>query len=363
MKKIMIISNVSNALDFRRELIYALTKKYKVAIVCEDERYIPQYKEMGCEHIKSRSSQYGKNPIQEMTTIVDYKRIIKQWQPDVVVTYTIKPNIYAGIACASLGVPYIANITGLSEAIISGGMLRVILLFLYRFGLRKAKRVVFQNNSTRELFSRKKIISNNAVTVAGSGVNLEEHPFEKYPPDNGRLLFLTMGRIIKAKGIEELLGAAKRIKKQYPEVTFKLLGTIYENYDDVIAKAVEQGLIEFEGQQSDVQPYLKSSHATIHASYHEGMSNTLLETASAGRPIIASAIPGCQEAFEEGVSGIGFLPKNEDDLVRAIEQFIKLPYTTKEAMGVAGRKKMEREFDRKKVTQTHLDIIESIIGG
>lgn len=363
MKKVMIISNVSDALDFRRELIEKLTRKYDVTIVCEDERYIPQYKTIGCGYIKSKSSQHGTNPLQELETVSDYKRILRENHPDLVITYTIKPNIYGGIACASQGVPYIANVTGLSEAIISGGLLSKVLLLLYRYGLRKASKVIFQNNSTSELFRSNLIIKDNAITVAGSGVNLQEHPFEEYPEESDELVFLSLGRIIKAKGIDELLGAAERIKTKYPYARFKLLGTIHENYDSKIDEAVKAGTVEFEGQQTDVQFYLRNSHATIHASYHEGMSNALLETASAGRPILASAIPGCQETFDEGVSGIGFRPKDEDDLVRAIEQFIQLSYGVKRNMGIAGRQKMEREFDRNKVTQTHLDVIESIIGG
>ena len=359
----MIISNVSAALDFRRELIEELCKKYKVSIVCKDERYIPRYRALGCEFIKCNSSQHGTNPAQELKTIIDYKHIIKKWKPNLVITYTIKPNIYAGIACASINVSYIANITGLSEAIIRGGLLSKVLLSLYRYSLRKANKVIFQNSSDRELFKKNKIINHNDIIVAGSGVNLDEHPFEKYPDETGELVFLTLGRIIKAKGIDELLGAAKRIKKKYPFVVFRLLGTIHENYDDIVEQAINHGTIEFKGQQSDVQPFLRESHATIHASYHEGMSNALLETASAGRPIIASAIPGCQETFEEGISGIGFEPGNEDDLVRAIEQFINLPYIEKKKMGVAGRKKMEKEFDRNIVTRININVIEGIFGG
>ena len=362
MKKIMVICNVSNALDFRRELLVELVKTYKVIIVCEDERYIPQYKNIGCEYVKSKSSQHGMNPLKEIQTIMDYKKIIKRENPDLVVTYTIKPNIYAGICCASLNVPYIANITGLSEAIINEGLFRNTLLLFYRYGLRKARKIIFQNNNSRELFEQHKIIKDNAITVAGSGVNLSEHYFEDYPEESEDLVFITLGRIIKAKGIDELLGAATKIKKKYPFVTFRLLGTIYENYEGLIIDSVKKGIIVYEGQKKDVHPYIKNSHATIHASYHEGMSNALLETASAGRPIIASAIPGCQETFDEGVSGIGFKPKDEKDLYRAIEQFIQLPYKEKEKMGIAGRKKMENEFDRKKVTKTHLEIIETIIG-
>lgn len=362
MKRIVIISNVSDALDFRKELIEALCKKYHMTIVCEDERYIPQYRAIGCDYIKAKSSQHGMNPAQEIATVFDYKRILRKAKPDIVVSYTIKPNIYGGMACASLKIPYVANVTGLSEAIVSGGWLSKALLVLYRYGLRQADKVIFQNNNIRELFFHHRIIRNNAITVAGSGVNLQEHPFEIYPKQTGRLVFLTLGRIIKAKGIDELIGAASRIKMKYPFVEFKLLGTIHENYGDKIKKAVLEGTIVYEGQQADVQFYLKNSHATIHPSYHEGMSNALLETASAGRPILASAIPGCQETFDEGISGIGFRPKDVNDLVRAIEQFIQMPYGEKEKMGIAGRRKMEREFDRKKVTSIHLGVIESIIG-
>jgi len=361
-KTVVILCNVSNVLDFRRDLIRELTHKYHVTIVCEDERYIPSYREMGCNYIHSRSSQHGTNPFMELVTIVDYIRILRAIKPELVITYTIKPNIYGGMACALLHLPYITNITGLSDAIVSGGAMSRLLLLMYRLALRKTDTIVFQNTSSAELFERRRISRGNSIVVSGSGVNLDEHPYEQYPENSGELTLLTLGRIMKAKGIDELLEAAEIIRKQYPFVHFKLLGTIHENYETKIAQAVSVGTVEYCGHTEDVRPFLKDSHATIHASYHEGMSNALLETASTGRPIIATNIPGCRETFDEGITGIGFKPKDSNDLVRAIEQFIAIPYKKKKRMGLAGRKKMEREFDRRDVTSKHLAIIERAIG-
>ena len=125
-------------------------------------------------------------------------------------------------------------------------------------------------------------------------------------------------------------------------------------------EAIASGVLEHIENQRDVRPFYAESHAIIHPSYHEGMSNVLLEAAAAGRPVLASNVPGCRETFDEGVSGMGFEPRNVDDLVRAIEQFIALPHEQKATMGCAGREKVEREFDRKIVVDAYMKEIQKI---
>ena len=166
-------------------------------------------------------------------------------------------------------------------------------------------------------------------------------------------------RIMKYKGIDEVPSAVKVIKKEYPKVTFRFLGSFEEDYRDVIEQAQKNNEIEYYGNRPDVHSFIKNSHATINATHHEGMSNVLQETAAAGRPVIATNIPGCIETFEPYVSGIPFEPKDPEDLVRAIKEFIELPYEKKAEMGAEGRKRMERIFDRKKVVNKYLEQIET----
>ena len=167
---------------------------------------------------------------------------------------------------------------------------------------------------------------------------------------------------MRDKGTDELLEAAKTIKEKYPTTTFRLIGFFDDDYEEKIRKAEREGIIEYIGQQKDIHPWLKNTHAAIHPSYHEGMSNVLLEAAATGRPVLASDIPGCREAFEEGVSGLGFRARDIDELVKTIEAFIVLPYSRKAQMGKEGRRKMEMEFDRKVVVGSYMEEIRLICG-
>ncbi len=361
-RKILILANHFVTLFlFRRELIERLLAEGNEVILSlpEDEknRY---FAERGCKVISTPMDRHGKNPLEDIRLFRNYEKMIRRTGPDVVLTYTIKPNVYGGMACARAGVPYIANITGLGTAVANDGAMQKLTLTLYRMGLRKAEKVFFQNRSNADF-----MLSHHAVRTAydvlpGSGVDLETNPYEPYPPEDGGLVFLTIGRVMRDKGTDELLAAARKIKEKHKNVTFRLLGFYDGDYKEKVDAAVKEGVVEYLGQQDDVHACIKASHATIHPSYHEGMSNVLLESAAAGRPVLASSIPGCRETFDEGVSGIGFESKNIDDLLRAIERFIALPHEKKAAMGKAGREKTEREFDREIVVGAYLKEIHKI---
>jgi galacturonosyltransferase len=192
-------------------------------------------------------------------------------------------------------------------------------------------------------------------------VNLEQHNFEEYPDDDKKINFLFIGRIMKEKGTGELLQAAKIVKDKYPYVQFDLLGFSEEDYSQRLDELTKLGIIHYYGQQDDVHSFIKKSHATILPSYHEGLANSLLESASSGRPVLASRVPGCIETFNENVSGLGFEVKSVDSLVESIVKFINLPYDQKKEMGIAGRRKMENEFDRNLVIDAYVDEIKKTI--
>ena len=316
----------------------------------------------GCIFEPYAFNRHGTNPLAEMRMIRDYKKIIKRVSPDVVLTYTIKPNIYGGMACASLGVPYVANITGLGTAVENGGILQKITLTLYKIGLRKAQNVFFQNSSNLDFMLKHGIIKGAYDLLPGSGVNLERHYFEEYPKDNDSLTLLFIGRLMKDKGIEELIEASKVICHKHNNIKFVAIGDCEADYKERLNSIQTNCPIQFLGHQADVHSYIKNSHAVILPSYHEGMANVLLEAAAGGRPVLASDISGCRETFDEGVSGFGFKPRDVDSLCEAIEKFIALPYEKKAEMGRAGRRKMEREFDRKIVVDKYMEIINEIKG-
>lgn len=187
----------------------------------------------------------------------------------------------------------------------------------------------FQNKTNRMFFEDNKIVSSKTRLIPGSGVNIQQHKYESYPLNDEKIRFLFIGRIMKSKGIEELLEASKLVKAKYPNVQFDLIGGIEENYIEQIDKLESLDIIKYHGQQDDVHSFIKNSHATILPSYHEGLANVLLESASSGRPVLSSKVPGCVETFEEGLSGYGFESKNVESLRNAIINFINLPYDQK----------------------------------
>jgi galacturonosyltransferase len=287
--------------------------------------------------------------------------LLKNIEPDIVFTYTVKPNVYAGMACASLNIPYVSNITGLGTAIENGGMMQKFLLLLYRYGLRKAQKVFFQNDDNCKFMLSKGVVKGPYEILPGSGVNLSEHKAEAYPELNDFLVFVIIGRIMKSKGADEVLYASKKIRERYPNVIFRMIGDFEDAYQDKVNAAVKSGEIEYLGRQSNIHVCLKDSHAIVHASYHEGMSNVMLETASCGRPVIATDVPGCRETYDDGISGISFKAKDSADTVRAVREFLNLPYLKKVEMGMAGRKKMEKEFDRNFIVKTYMETIDEIL--
>jgi glycosyltransferase involved in cell wall biosynthesis len=357
MQKILVLTNSINGLySFRRELVERLIKdNYEVTISAPEGTKSSYFDNMGCKLIYTSINRRGINPAADFKLFYYYFKIIRKVKPNVVLTYTIKPNVYGGLVCRLLKVPYIANITGLGTSIENKGALRTISLFLYKVGLKKAHAVFFQNRSNKEYFIKKKIVDENiSREIPGSGVNINYHIFEEYPTNDEIIKFLFIGRIMKAKGIDELLEAAQMIKKIYPKTEFHFVGDKEENFDVKLNNLTSKGIIHYHGRQENVHYFIKNCHATINPSYHEGMSNVLLESASTGRPVLASKISGCKETFDEGISGFGFEVRNVDSLVGTIIKFIELPYDDKKKMGIAGRKKMEKEFDRRLVVEAYL---------
>jgi glycosyltransferase involved in cell wall biosynthesis len=363
MKKVLILSNHHvYTYNLRKEIIQKiLYENYEVYLVLPYGEKVERLMEIGCKFIDLPLDRRGINPINDLKLLFSYYRIIKKIKPSVVLSYTIKPNIYGGIASKSTNTPYLANVTGIGTSINNKGLIQKITLTLYKFGLKKAACVFFQNELNRQLFIDKHIVNGKTKLIPGSGVNLNYHCFEDYPDSDDIIKFLFIGRIMKDKGIDELLEAAQKVKCMYPNVQFDLVGYCEENYTKRLSDFENRGIIKYYGQQDDVHSFIKGAHAIIHPSYHEGMANVLLEAASTGRPVLASNIPGCRETFDEGISGYGFEVRNTLALVNTIEKFIQLPYEKKKQMGIAGRSKVEREFDRQIVIDSYMEEINKIL--
>lgn len=360
---VLILANsLSGLYSFRKEVIEAILKEgYNVMISSphdleEKEEY---FRSIGCEFEFTEIDRRGTNPVRDLSLIRKYKKLIRKTRPLVILTYTIKPNIYGGIAARRLHIPQMANITGLGTAIENPGLLQKFTVLMYRFGLKKAE-IVFYQNSSIQAFCNEHHIGEAGLLLPGSGVNLEWHSFQEYPLENTKMKFNFIGRVMKDKGVKEYLEAAHYIRDKYPQTEFHILGACEEHYDDILKELQDKGVIVWHGAVSDVRPYIKDSMCTVHPSYHEGMANVLLETCAGGRPVIACDINGCREAVDDGVNGYLCVVKDIDDLINKIEKFILLPYEQKVKMGLAARKKMEQEFDRIIVIKAYLKEINAL---
>ncbi|MEW9671330.1 glycosyltransferase family 4 protein [Ammoniphilus sp. 3BR4] len=358
MAKILILTNNDVGLyKFRKELIKELVKKYEVYVSLPYGDLIPKLEELGCNFIETPISRRGTNPITDFKLLMNYRKIIKNIKPNVVLTYTIKPNVYGGLACRMSDVPYIANITGLGTAVENKGVLQKITLFLYKESLTKANCVFFQNRDNEAFFYEMKITSGKHRLIPGSGVNLQHYSLLDYPSDK-IINFLFIARVMKEKGIDHYLDVAKYIRGKYPNTAFHILGFCEDVYEEKLRSLHDKGIIQYHGMQNDVRKFHEFSHCTIHPTYYpEGMSNVLLESAACGRPIITTNRAGCREIVDDGENGYVVEQQDSQDLIEKVERFLKLDQETKMQMGLAGRIKVENEFNRRIVVDAYLEEI------
>lgn len=353
MKKVLILTNSSGGLyDFRGEFMEALCAEYEVWVSMPDDVKEKELVEMGCHIIKTPINRRGINPLEDLKLYRAYGKIMKELCPFLVVTYTIKPNIYGGFAAGMKKIPYIATITGLGGAFDRTGLLLKLIVGMYRAGLKRAACVFFQNEENKRIFQDMGITARKTRMVMGSGVSLEKHRYEPYP-EREETHFLFVGRVMKERGILEYIEAAKRLHSD--RVFFDIMGYCDEDYQAQLDELEKEGVIRQIGFHTQVHEFLAAADAIVVASFHEGMSNALIEGAATGRPVIASNISGCKEAFEEGVTGFGFTPGKAEELIAAMEKFLALSTQERAGMGRRGREKMEREFDRKQVTAAYME--------
>lgn len=352
--KILILTNNSDGLfGFRHELIEKLVNDNHIIIISTpDNGFFDRLSMMGCHIIETPVDRRGINPLTDFRLLLQYRSLIRREKPDFVITYTIKPNIYGGMVCRFLRVPYAVNITGLGTAFQKRGVLRTLVTVLYRMGLKRAKVVFFENEDNLRLLVEERIVSaGQTCLLPGAGVNLDDFRLLPYPEDSGATRFLFMGRVMREKGVDQLFAAMERLHSEGFSCTLDVLGHYEEDYADAMARWEAAGWLRYHGYQTDVRPYIANCHCFVLPSWHEGMANTNLEAAASGRPVITSDIPGCREAVEDGVSGFLCKPQNAESLYQAMKRFLTLSQPQRQAMGQAGRKRMEAIFDKKAVVR------------
>lgn len=360
-KKIMMLVNHDIVIyNFRLELVERLINDgYEVYISSPYGERIDDLIELGCRYYPVNIDRHGINLFYEVKLIRYYRKILRKVHPLVVLSYTIKPNLYGGMAAKAFRIPYIANITGLGTAVENKGIIQKLIIMLYKIAFSRIHCVFFQNSENRQFFVDHGIVPKKHQIIPGSGVNLERFTLLPYP-NNNTVEFAFISRIMKEKGIEQYLQAATYIRNKYSYTRFHICGFCEDDYENVLNEYEKEGIIIYHGMVRDIKEILKEIHCTILPSYFEGMSNALLESAASGRPIIATMIAGCQETFDENISGFGVEVRNLKDLIDKIEKFLKLSDNERKEMGIQARRKMEKEFDRQIVVNEYIKQIHYI---
>lgn len=361
MARILILANHYNTLRiFRRELICNLSKNNDVFIVippCDDDnkKILESY---GADVQFIQMERRGMNPIKDISLLIRYNSIIKRICPDKVITYTIKCNIYGAMACKWRKIPIYVNITGLGSTFQNNGITRKFVSLLYRISLNKAECIFFENSGNRDTLVNDGIVKDRqAVVMPGAGVNLNEFSACDYPSKNEPIRFLFVGRIMKEKGVDELFYAIEKIKRKYENIYFDFIGWYEDDYKTIVESLQDKGYVRFYGFQLDVRSFIRKAYCIVLPSYHEGMSNTLLEGAAMCRPLITSNIHGCMEAVQDGRSGYLAEVKNAESLYEKMVEFIELPYEQKREMGLSGRAYMKKRFDKDYVVDKTVKVI------
>ena len=351
MSKILIITNHSYMLyRFRLELIQELMKTHEVVLSMPFVGHEDDFKALGIRCIETDVDRRGINPKTDLKLFSTYRKLLKDERPDMVITYSIKPNIYGGIACRMAGIPYCANVQGLGTAFQRKGLAQFVTV-LYKLALSKAKTVFFENEANAAEFRKRKIICAEKETILpGAGINLDAYPYMPYP-ENDAVHFLYLGRIMKEKGMDELFAAMRRLHEKYGNKVILDLVGFYDDdyYKEQVDRFVADGIAVFHGFQTDPLPYYAAADCVVLPSYHEGMSNVLLEAAAVGRPIITSDIPGCREAVEDGKTGMLCEVKDTDSLYEQMCRMADASFAERQSMGQAAHEKMVQEFDKQRV--------------
>lgn len=356
-KKILILSNHFITLyNFRKELIKKLNDEgHEVYISVPQSNDNKFFKYMGCKIIETPVDRRGINPAKDFGLILKYIKIMKEVKPDVIFSYTIKPNIYGSIASNITKNMQINNITGTGATFLKRSFVSEVAKLLYKLSVKKSYKVFFQNSGDKDLFVKNCMVKDNYGMLPGSGVNLDQFQVSDFPLVK-EINFIFIGRVMELKGIDQYLETAKVIKEEYSNTNFFIAGFIEEEkYKLIIDDYNSKGIVNYIGFQKDIKSWIEKCHCTILPSHGgEGVPNVLLESAAMGRVCIASSISGSKDVIDDGVTGYLFETGSAQDLTDKVKKFLNLSFDDKVRMGLAGRAKVEREFDRNIIINAYM---------
>lgn len=356
-KALIIAEDARSLILTRKELLLAIQNRgYSIDIFTPIDENCQLLSEMGFRVIDASFDRRSMNPFNDLKLFFKYIKLTQE-KYDFAITYSIKANIYGGIAMRIKNIPYYINVTGTGSAFYKGGLLKAIIKMMYKPSSRYAKGVFFENSDDRDVFVNYKLCQKEATYVlSGAGINTDEFEYRAFP-QNPITKFLYIGRLMEEKGIEDLYPIIKEFNDSNKKAVFEFLGDFEDEYKDLFQKFLLLDNVVYHGYNSNVKAYIESADCLILPSYHEGMANVLLEAGALGRPLITSDIAGCREAVEDGKNGYLFRVKDTEDIKDKINRFLSLSFQEKEAMGKYSREFIVRNFERKNVVDTVINII------
>lgn len=365
--KIAIVLNTSwNIYNFRMNFVRELIRNgHEIHTVAPYDDFTPLLQEAGCIHHDIRMDSRGANPIKDSALIAELFFTYRKIRPDVILHYTIKPNVYGTLAAAMLKIPVINNVCGLGTVFLKDNLVSKVAMVLYKMSFRFANKVFFQNPDDLNLFVGNNLVDKEAVDLLpGSGVDLQKF----YPVEynrNKKFTFLLISRLISDKGIFEYIEAVKKLKRDGVDARFQILGSKDPEHKrgiklDVIDEWIQSETIEYLGTAVDVREHLHKADCVVLPSYREGTPRTLLEAASSAKPIIATDVPGCNHVVSHGFNGLLCKMKDPNDLAEKMKSIVGMPDEALSTLGKNGRRKMEQEYNESLVINKYLSALSKI---
>ena len=363
------INSSWNIINFRKGLIKALQEQgYRVVALAPADAWSARFAELGVDHIPVEMDKQGVSPVNDLRLLARYHRVLRRLKPDIFLGYTAKPNIWGSLAAHALGIPVINNVSGLGTAFIKQGLLTRIVTGLYTFAFRRSHTVFFQNRDDRDLFVEKRIVTpEKAKLLPGSGINLEAFSPGSAAGGVGGFTFLLVARLLWDKGVGEYVEAARIVRAEAPDAHFQLLGFLDVPNRTAVGRSdveawVAEGLIEYLGEADDVRPFVAAADCVVLPSYREGLPRVLLEGAAMAKPLIATDVPGCRHVVDHDSNGYLCAVRDPRSLADAMLKMMALTPEARSAMGGAGRRKVEQEYDERIAVGRYLDAIEAALG-
>ncbi len=373
MKTIGIVINTSwHIYNFRTGLITELQKMgYKVVAIAPKDIYSQKLIDTDMDYFDIKMNNMGTNPIDDAKLIYSYYKLYKKIKPDILLHYTIKPNIYGSIAAKMLNIPVISSITGLGTVFLHDKLSSKVAKLLYKVTLKIPEKVFFENESDKNIFLKQGFVKHEKIVlIPGAGINTNAFmPMKQVKScEKNKHKFLFIARLVKDKGLIEYIDAIRLLRAKYSNVEFAILGPFYHENPTAITKSemnkwIEEGIVDYLGESDDVKSIIAQYDCVVLPSYREGLSRVLLEAASMGKPIVTTNVPGCKEVVLDGVNG--FLCEKEDahDLADKMEQMIMLDYDERIQMGKRGRERVVEVFDEKIVNAKYIFAIQETLAG